>query len=718
MKIHRAGFIQIINNYLRMRILKIRPFGWLFNLSLALILLITLASYTFCHREDKDQILLLLITNTLEQYHYSPKDLNDSFSESVFKEYIKNLDFSKRFFTKEDISKFEVYKAKIDDQIAAGNVEFYKVVSKSFSANVEKVKGYYTEILSNSFDFKTNESYETNSEKTEFPANDKALKETWRKSLKYQVLVRINDALKAQENYKDSAKKTFDQLEKEARDKLLNTHNDWFKRISKTDDVDNYSIFLNSMITVFDPHSQYMPPKDKKNFDISMSGQLEGIGAMLQADEGYIKIIDIVPGSPSWLQGELKVGDKIMKVAQEKGEAVDIYDMPIDDVVLMIRGKKGTKVTLTVKKHIDGTVKDVTITRDVVIIEESYARSAIIGDKEKIGYIYLPKFYANFEQTETGRSSATDVANEIVKLKSENVKGIILDLRNNGGGSLPDAIQMAGLFIKEGPIVQVKTNTGPARVYRDPDKGVLYDGSLVVMVNSFSASASEILAAAMQDYDRAIIMGSASTFGKGTVQTVVDLDDIISPNYAQYKPLGSMLVTIQKFYRINGGATQLKGVVPDIIFPDIYSEIETGEREQDFALPWTQINPAPYTVLPNASKFKQIIEAETKTISSIPGFNILKEQALDLKKQRNLTEVTLNYEKYKKQEDQAISKRKQYEELVKQSNGLAIRLLVSDQAKIKNDTAALARTNVWIKDLQKDIYLKEAAKVVETINAK
>lgn len=717
MKIHHAGFIQIINNYLRMKIFKIRPFGWLFNISLALILLITLASYTFCHREDKDQVLLLLITNTLQQYHYSPKDLNDSFSESVFNEYLKNLDFSKRFFTKEDIVKLEVYKTKIDDQIPAGNVEFYKAVSKVYSANVEKVKGYYTDILSKSFDFSSNETYETNAEKAQFPANDKALKETWRKSLKYQVLVRISDALKAQENYKDSARKTFDQLEKEARDKLLTTHNDWFKRISKIDDIDNYSIFLNSMITVFDPHSQYMPPKDKKNFDISMSGQLEGIGAMLQAEEGYIKIVDIVPGSPSWLQGELKVGDKIMKVAQEKGEAVDIYDMPIDDVVLMIRGKKGTKVTLTVRKHIDGTVKDITITRDVVIIEESYARSAIIGDKEKIGYIYLPKFYANFEQTETGRSSSTDVANEIAKLKNENVKGIILDLRNNGGGSLPDAIQMAGLFIKEGPVVQVKTNTGPARVYRDPDKGALYDGSLVVMVNSFSASASEILAAAMQDYNRAIIMGSASTFGKGTVQTVIDLDEIISPSYAQYKPLGSMLVTIQKFYRINGGATQLKGVVPDIIFPDIYSEIETGEREQDFALPWTKINPAPYTALPN-EKFKQIAEMETKSILADPNFSILKEQALDLKKQRNQTEVTLNYEKFKKQEAESIAKRKKYDELVKQTNGLSIRALLADQAKIKSDTAALARTENWIKDLQKDIYLREAAKVVGAINSK
>lgn len=699
-----------------MKIFKIRPFSWLFNLSLALILIIILASYTFCHREDKDQILLLLITNTLQQYHYSPKDLNDSFSESVFNEYLKNLDFSKRFFTKEDIGKFAVYKTKIDDQIVAGNAEFYKAVSATFSSNIEKVKGYYKDILSKPFDFTSNETYETNSEKAEFPVNDKALKETWRKALKYQALVRIDDALKAQENYKDSARKTFDELEVEAREKLLKTHNDWFKRISTTTDMDNYSIFLNSMITVFDPHSLYQTPKDKENFDIRMSGQLEGIGAMLQAEDGYIKIIDIVPGSPSWLQGELKVGDKIMKVAQENADAVDIFDLPIDDAVKMIRGKKGTKVTLTVKKHIDGTIKDITITRDIVIIEESYARSAIIGDKEKIGYIYLPNFYANFEQTATGRSSSVDVANEIVKLKNENVKGIILDLRNNGGGSLPDAIQMAGLFIKEGPIVQVKTNTGPARVYRDPDKSVLYDGSLVVMVNSFSASASEILAAAMQDYNRAIVMGSASTFGKGTVQTVVELDDIISPTYAQYKPLGSMLVTIQKFYRINGGATQLKGVVPDIIFPDIYSEIETGEREQDFALPWTKINPAPYAALPNA-RFKQIIDLETKAIAADPSFNILKDQALDLKKQRNQTEVTLNYEKYKKQEAETISKRKKYEELVKQTNGLAIRSLLTDQAKIKNDTAALNRSGNWIKDLKKDIYLKEAAKVVQAISS-
>ncbi|HEX2935340.1 MAG TPA: carboxy terminal-processing peptidase [Bacteroidales bacterium] len=699
-----------------MKILKIRPFSWLFNLTLVLVLLITLASYTFCHREDKDQILLLLITNTLEQYHYSPKELNDSFSENVFNEYLKNLDYSKRFFTKEDISKFQVYKTKIDDQIAAGSVEFYKTVSNAFSANVEKVKGYYTEILSNPFDFKSNETYETNSEKTEFPASDQALKESWRKSLKYQVLVRIDDALKAQENYADSAKKTFDQLEKDARKQLLKSHNDWFKRIKENKDIDNYSIFLNSMITVFDPHSQYQTPKDKKNFDIRMSGQLEGIGAMLQADEGYIKIVDIVPGSPSWLQGELKVNDKIMKVAQQNAEAVDIYDMPIDDVVDMIRGKKGTKVTLTVKRHIDGTIKNITITRDVVIIEESYARSAIIGDKEKIGYIYLPNFYANFEQTSTGRSSSVDVANEVVKLKNENVKGIILDLRNNGGGSLPDAIQMAGLFIKQGPIVQVKTNTGPARVYNDPDKNVLFEGGLVVLVNSFSASASEILAAAMQDYNRAIIMGGASTFGKGTVQTVVELDDIISPTYAQYKPLGSMLVTIQKFYRINGGATQLKGVVPDIIFPDIYSEIETGEREQDFALPWTKINPAPYTAFPNAAKFKQVVDTESKSIASNPTFNVFREQAQDLKKQRNQTEVTLNYEKYKKQEAETIAKRKKYEELVKQTNGLAIRALLADEAKIKNDTAALNRSGNWIKDLQKDLYLKEAAKVVEAIS--
>jgi carboxyl-terminal processing protease len=698
-----------------MKIFKIRPFRRIFNISLILILALILASYTFCNRENKDQILLLLISNTLEQYHYSPKEINDEFSDNVFKEYIKNLDYSKRFFTKTDISKLEVYKTKIDDEIAAGSVEFYKAASSTFLANTEKVKGFYTEILSKPFDFTSNETYETSSDKIEFPADDNALRESWRKSLKYQTLVRINDALKAQENYKDSIKKTFDQLESDARERLLKTHDDWFKRIKQADDNDNYSVFLNSMIAVFDPHSQYMPPRDNENFKISMSGQLEGIGALLQAEEGYIKIIDIVPGSPSWLQGELKVGDLIQKVAQGKEEPVDIYDMPIDQVVQMIRGKKGTKVTLTVKRHIDGTIKNVTITRDVVILEESYAKSAIIDGKEKLGYIYLPKFYANFDQTETGRTSAVDVANEIIKLKKENVKGIILDLRNNGGGSLPDAIQMAGLFIKDGPIVQVKTNTGPARIHNDPDKSVLFEGGLVVMVNSLSASASEILAAAMQDYSRAIIIGGNSTFGKGTVQTIVDLDNMISPNYAQYRPLGSMLVTIQKFYRINGGATQLKGVTPDIIVPDIYSEIETGEREQDFALPWTKINAAPYAVLPNATKFKQIVESENKAIAADHGFNVLKQQAQDLKKQRNQTEVTLNYEKYKKEEAETIAKRKQYEELVKQSNGLNVRALISDESKIKNDTSAMARTDKWIQDLKKDIYLKEAAKVVQAI---
>jgi carboxyl-terminal processing protease len=698
---------------------KIKSFKRFSKVFLILAGAIILASYTFCNRETKEQVLLILINNALKEIHYSPKDINDDLSVKVFNEYIKSLDFSKRFFTLADISQLQDNKLTIDDQISSGSLEFYKKTSTLFFTNVEKVRALYTEILSKPFDFTVNENYETDPEKVDYPADDNALKDRWRKSLKYQVLVKVSDVMKTQESLAaDSVKKTFAQAEIEARNQLLKTHNEWLKRIRQNPDIDNYALFLNAIISVFDPHSQYLPPFDKENFDMSMSGQLEGIGALLQAEDGYIKIIDIIPGSPSWLQGELKVGDKIMKVAQENAEPIDIFDMHINDVVKMIRGKKGTKVTLTIKKHIDGSIKNITITRDVVIIEEQYAKSAIIENKEKIGYIFLPKFYANFEQTETGRTSAIDIANEINKLKSENVKGIVLDLRNNGGGSLQDAIRMAGLFIKEGPIVQVKTNKGPARVYPDPDKNILFDGGLVILVNSFSASASEILAAAMQDYKRAIIMGSNSTFGKGTVQSIYDLDDEINPSYGDYKPLGSLLITIQKFYRINGGATQLKGVIPDIIMPDPYSEIESGERDYDYSLPWTKIAAVPYEIQPNLQKFQPVIDAETKAIASDPNFKIIKEQALDIKKQRNQTLVTLNYEKYNKEEAEFQATRKKYNDLIKQTNGLTIKSLAVDENKIKNDTALVERTNRWLKDLKNDIYLKEAVKVVESIDTK
>jgi carboxyl-terminal processing protease len=660
------------------------------------------------------------VAQALNYYHYSPQTINDDFSTKVFGLYFKNLDYSKRFFTKEDLKSFEEYKTKIDDEINSGSIEFYTRTMEKFAANVDKIQKYYTEILSKPMDFSVSETYETNPDKTDFPADDAALKEAWRKSLKYQVLSRITTAIKIQESSKnlpDSARKTFAQMDSVARNSVLKLHNNWFRRMKQAKDIDNFSIFLNAIAGIYDPHTQYMSPQDKETFDIGITGQLEGIGALLQESDDRVKVANIVPGSPSALQGELKEGDLILKVAQENQEPVDIFDMPISDVVKLVRGKKGTKVTLTVQK-IDKSIKDITITRDVVIIEESYAKSSIIenGSAGKIGYIYLPQFYANFEQTETGRSSGTDMQNEIVKLNAQHVKGIVLDLRSNGGGSLAEAVRIGGLFIKQGPIVQVKTNLSGPKVHFDPDTTLQYNGPLVILVNSYSASASEILAAAMQDYKRAIIIGSSATFGKGTVQTFLELDDAVPNSYQSYRPLGSIKITIQKYYRINGGATQLKGVIPNIIMPDPYSEIKIGEREEDYCMPWTQIKPVAFQLWPNSKNYSKVIQTESNNINTNPDFKILKEQAYQIKKQRDESLVTLNYAKFSKEEDGLKVKNKAYEELLKKYNGLQISALPEDLAKLKNDTSAITRTNSWIKDLKKDLYLKEAVNVINQLN--
>lgn len=687
---------------------------------------VILVSYTYCHRGGvtKEQVLLQLITNTLNFAHYSPVEINDDFSSKAYGLYIKNMDYSKRFFTKEDLKKLEAYKLKIDDEIRAESFELYNLADSLFSKQVELVHSYYLDILSKPFEFKTNESYETDPDKTDFAQDNKHLKEIWRKTLKFQVLSRLNDMIASQEQAKaksDTVKsRSVEEMEKMAREKVLKINDSWYKRLSKRDESDRFSLYLNAIVGVYDPHTQYFPEKEKKAFDIRMSGQLEGIGALLQeTDEGYVRVAEIVLGSPSWLQGELQKNDLIMKVGQENQPMVDVAGMLVDDVVKLIRGKKGTKVTLNVKKT-DGTIKNITITRDVVVIEETYAKSAIIstnGSGDKFGYIYLPEFYIDFDNMATGRSCAEDIAKELEKLKAENVKGVILDLRDNGGGSLADAVKMGGLFIKKGPIVQVKARSGPAKVLEDTDPSVQYGGPLVIMVNSLSASASEILAAAMQDYKRAIIIGAPSTFGKGTVQTRIFLDDQLNGAFQSMKPLGAIHVTIQKFYRINGGATQLKGVTPDIILPDIYSQIDLGEREQDYCMPWNQIAPVNYSEWSDNKNFPEIIKKENDYIASNEDFSIIKEEAKVLKKQKDQSTLSLNLETFKKDEKTRQDMSKRFDELAKKENGLTARSLLSDDLSTKNDTARIARNKLWLDGLKKDIYLKEAVRVVSEINS-
>lgn len=714
---------------------------------LVVCLSVILASYTFCNRQNKEQVLVSLMTQVIENYHFSPLAIDDDFSGKVYTLFLKRLDFNKRFFTMEDIKKLAPYKTQIDDEITNQSIEFYSVAIEKYYQNIEKIKGYYTEILSKPFVFNGDEVFETDGDKAVYPVDDAALKDAWYRALKYQVMVRLKDMIDIQEKTKSDStakkndsqvredandglpsddidsveqaklskgpKKTIAQLEEDARKNVLKLHNEWFKRLQQMSQTDRFSLYLNAIANVFDPHTNYQTPSEKNDFDTRMSGQFEGIGAVLQAADSYVKVASLVPGGPAYLQGELKANDVILRVAQEKQEPVDIADMPLQDVVKLIKGKKGTKVTLTVKK-VDGIIKKITITRDVVILEETFAKSAVIdGPHGKIGYINLPGFYQDFNNPEDGRSSASDVLKEIEKLKSENVSGIILDLRNNGGGALIDAVRMGGFFIPKGPIVQVKDKSKSPYVLDDTDPAVQYGGPLVVMVNSFSASASEILAAAMQDYHRAVIVGT-NTFGKGTVQNQMNLDRL---NVAQqFKPLGALLITIQKFYRINGGATQLKGVAPDVVIPDAFSDIEFGEREQDYCLPWNKINPASYSTWTGLPKFDEVVRKENEAISSSKDFQTIKEQAADLKKQRNETLVTLNMEKYKKQEKEKEERSKKYTDLAKRDLGMKVKALASDLNEIKGDSAKLIRNKNWIKDLSKDIQLKEAAQVINLIN--
>ncbi|MGC8866335.1 MAG: carboxy terminal-processing peptidase, partial [Bacteroidales bacterium] len=425
-----------------------------------------------------------------------------------------------------------------------------------------------------------------------------------------------------------------------------------------------------------------------------------------------VTIVNIVPGGPAWKQGELEVNDKIIKVAQGDGEPVDITDWRVDKAVQLIRGKKGTTVKLTVRK-MNGTEKTITIVRDVVIIEETYAKSAVLTDTitgAKVGYIFLPSFYANFDDP-NGRSSSQDMRKELTKLKAEGVEGIILDLRGNGGGSLQDAIEIAGLFIDQGPVVQVKGKIGAARVYGDPEPGVVYGGPLVVMVNGISASASEILAAALQDHHRAVIVGSSKTFGKGTVQRFFNLDDL-ARGFDEVKPLGSLKMTIQKFYRINGGSTQLKGVTPDILMTDPYSYIEIGESELKFPMEWTSVEPARYTPLPNEGLFEKLKANSIKRMKADPLFARLDENARRVKQRRDETLISLNLDTF-------INRKKMYDEEAKKADSLLKTPLSIKPQALQEDLNRLAsdttKTNIltrWIKGLRSDAYILESMHII------
>ncbi len=651
----------------------------------------------------------------MDQLHFNPKSIDDSFSEEFFNSYMSQLDYDKRLFTQEEVNELEAFKNQLDEEILNGTYAFFDRAQELYWSGLERTEVYYKEILSKPFDFEINEDYELDADKRSYNTDTERLKDQWRKLLKYRTLVRLHNMVGAQEKKDTTAVKSFEELEVSAREKELERMDDIYNRWKKIRREHHLSAYLRTLANLYDPHSTYFEPKDKEDFDIGMSGQLEGIGATLSNDGEYVKVERIVAGGPAWKQKELEVGDYILKVKQENtGEEVEIIGMLVQDAVQYIRGSKGTDVTLTIQK-VDGKQKDITITRDVVIIEENFAKSLILEGEngERIGFIHLPSFYSDF-QNPKGRSCTEDVAKELEKLKKENVDGVILDIRYNGGGALYEVVKMTGLFIESGPIVQVKDRIRKAEVLSDKDPRVQYDGPLAIMVNSYSASASEILAAALQDYGRAVIVGGQSTFGKGTVQQLMDLDRI--RGYAELKPLGAAKITIQKFYRVNGGSVQLKGVEPDIVLPDNFFFLETGEKEEENAIPWTQIDPVDYEQgVFDLDDLKKVQHLSEKRVKKSETFQEVLENAQRLKKLRNTTLVPLEWDSYSQQQELEKKEADQYSNLFKEGINESIYNLKADNEKINLDESRKARNEDWIKQVSKDVYIHETMKVLHDL---
>lgn len=659
--------------------------------------------------------ILTSLTSIIKENHYDPKPINNDFSKEVFKRYLNAIDPDKNIFLQSDIKALQKYELTIDDEMNGATIQLVPAVNQLYAKRIHEVADIYKDILAKPFDYSVDEAVVLNADKLEFGSTEAQRKDMWRKKLKYLTLERYSDLLDQREKSKDKKDykaKTDVEIEAEARQKVVKMMDKSFDRLRyKFTDDERFNIFVNTITNYMDPHSDYFPPVEKRGFDEQMSGKFYGIGASLKEEESNIKVATLITGSPAWKSGEVKVGDIVMKVAQGKEEPVDVSGFAVTDAVTLIRGNKGTEVRLTMKQE-DGTIKVVSLIRDEIVLDESYVRSAIINGKEKIGYIYLQDFYADFEKP-NGARCAQDVARELLKLKAENVEGVILDLRGNGGGYLVEAINLVGLFIPEGPVVQVKEREGKPTVMSDNNKGILYSGPFAVMINETSASASEIFAAAIQDYGRGVIIGSSSSFGKGTVQRNIPFGKPVDM-YTGRTEFGAIKLTLQKYYRINGGSTQLKGVTSDIILPDEYEFMKFKEKDNPNSLPWDEIAQSTYTRWTTPFDLKAIQASSQKRVAQNPSFNLIRTNAEWLGKQNDKM-YSLNLTKYQDEQKRLRSTLKQNDDLSKLKTEMAVVPLIADKAKYDTTTNKdkAERYKAWLKFVSTDIYINEATKVMD-----
>ncbi|AZQ43608.1 carboxy terminal-processing peptidase [Nonlabens ponticola] len=684
-------------------------------------LLIATASCSFTNNtvdpgdKQKEELLINLVSHVLKRSHFAPADLTDQFSQDVFNNFIFEMDPAKRYFLQSDYEDFKTFEFLIDDQIRDSRVDLFNIVHKRLLKRQKESEKIFYEVIDQPFDFTIDEEIDTDYENAPYATDKKALKQHWKKLLKLSAIGIYHDKIESQKDKPADEQKSLEELEKEARMEVKKSMVENFDLTEDVERIDYFSVFLNNITTHFDPHTNYFAPRSKDRFDTSISGQLEGIGARLQKKMDNIAVMEIISGGPAWKSGMIEKGDEILRVAQENDSiATSIVGMRIGDAVELIKGPKGTKVILTLKK-VDGSIEEITLVRDVVLIEETFAKSAIIEDADDFTYgiIDLPKFYFDTEN-EQGRASGDDVALEIEKLKKEGVTGLVLDLRNNGGGSLREVVEMVGLFIEDGPVVQVAASNDRVQTLSDFDDGkILWDGPLVVLVNELSASASEILAAALQDYERAVVIGSKQTFGKGTVQNFDDLNRYVRTT--EYGDLGAIKLTTQKFYRINGKSTQLEGVKSDVVTPDRYSYIEIGERDEEFPLPYDEIADASFEKFTGFPNLRQVIANSQKRVDANNYFQLIDKNAQWLSEQREASIIPLSLEKYSKRLDRLEAETEQFDELDNYKNDLRVKALVDEGILMEADTVLADKRNRWYKAVQKDLYIEEAVQVLKEL---
>ena len=679
---------------------------------LHIVAIVAIILFGFSFSEDKfsdpnkEKLLIEVVKYVVEKGHYSTLDINDDISEKIYNTYLEQLDAQKRFFLQSDIRQFEKYKFKLDDQLKDQDLTFFNLVYETSRKRINEVKNYYEEIMSNSFDFSSNEDINLDFENKSYARNSNEIKNRWRKQLKYSTLdiisLKLGDSIKVIDNKTRNESMTL----------IKKNTDDFFDYVEEMDRDDWFANYINAFLNQLDPHTVYFNPEDKDRFDTNISGKFDGIGARLQKTEGTVKIVDIIVGGPIWKDKLLDVGDIILKVAQENQDPVNIIGMKLDDAIKLIKGPADSFVTLTVKK-ISGEIKDVLIKRGVVELEELYAKSTLInkGDKN-YGYISLPKFYIDFSDRKS-RNSANDVKNEIIKLKNNGISGLILDLRNNGGGALQTVVDMTGLFIERGPIVQVKSTGNRKQILYDKDPQVVWDGPLVILMNKMSASASEILAGALQDYNRAVIIGNEKSFGKGTVQNVIDLNRFISNSSYD---LGALKITTDKFYRINGESVQLEGVKSDIVIPDSYKYIFNGEKDEKNPLQWDKITPANFDKWAKRDYLNKISSENQSRIDNDDYYLLINDRAQWLKDQQSKKTISLNFNSYNSFLTKQREKNKRFESLNKYENTLNFKLLKTEKQYIMSNKELLSSRNRWHRNLTKDLYLEEGVKALEMLS--